>query len=332
MRAGVFAGAALLLTVLVGAGLFIGSGDFSAQEVREALLNWGEAEGPAQVAIRDFRLPRTLTAVLVGMALGVAGVLMQTTARNPLADPGLLGVNAGAYLALVLGTFWFGIHVGPGHMALALIGAGAASVLVYAIGTRGMSGSTPAKLVLTGVAFGAAAMGIAKAIALLHPEIFDKVRHWSAGTLQGATWTTLAVTGPVIAAGLIIALLLPRALNTLLLGEESAQALGTSVRAVRGSAVTATTILAGAATAAAGPVSFVGLMVPHALRAVVGSDLRVLLPAALLAGPILVLSADILGRVILPGELPMGVVTAFIGAPVLILLARRQMSDAKVGS
>lgn len=323
MRQTVLALTLTLLALLIAASIFVGSGNFSIAEVWAALTD-SSASGSTALIIRDYRVPRTVMALLVGMALGGAGVLMQTSARNPLADPGLLGVNAGAYLAVVLGALWFGTHIGPGQVLLALSGAAIATVLVHLIGSRGIAGSTPAKLVLTGVALTAVFTGIATSVSLLNPKIFDKIRHWNAGTLQGTTWEAVRVVAPFIAVGALFALALTATLNTLLLGDDSARGLGVSAARTRLWAAAATTILCGAATAAAGPVSFVGLMVPHALRSLLGPDLRWLLPASLLAGPIIVLAADILGRIALPGELPMGIVTAFLGAPVLVILVRKR--------
>lgn len=323
MRQAVIAGSLVLLAALLLASLFIGSGGFSPAEVWASLTGTQTNESTALI-IRDFRIPRTIMGVLVGAALGTAGVLMQTSARNPLADPGLLGVNAGAYLAVVVGALWLGAGARTGGILLALVGAAAATLLVHLIGSRGVAGGTPAKLVLTGVALTAVFTGAASAISLLNPDIFDKIRHWNAGTLQGSTWSSVHVTTPFVVLGVLGALALTSQLNALLLGDDSARGLGVSARHTRIWSAAATTILCGAATAAAGPITFIGLMVPHALRSVLGPDLRWLLPGSLLAGPILVLAADVAGRLLVPGELPMGVVTALMGAPILVLLVRRR--------
>ena len=325
MRPAAFVASSAFLIALSIASVFIGSGHFSATEVWGSLLGSDAVPDVTSVIVRDYRVPRTLMALLVGMALGVAGVLMQTTARNPLADPGLLGVNAGAYLAVVLAALVTGATLKAGLIVAALVGAGVATIVVHIIGARGLGAGTPAKLVLTGVAVTAVATGIASAISLMHADIFDKVRYWRSGSLQGVTWDALRVALPFILVGLATGLVLTSHLNALLLGDDSARGLGVSVHKVRLLSAVSTTLLAGAATAVAGPISFVGLMVPHAARTVVGPDLRWLLPAALIVGPALVLSADIVGRLLLPGELPMGVVTAFVGAPVLVYLVRRRL-------
>ncbi|WP_202912098.1 FecCD family ABC transporter permease [Nesterenkonia muleiensis] len=328
-----------LLVILIGASalaalcwssLFIGSGDISAHHVSETLTRWiagdlpPESRSTTELLILERRVPRTLLAVLVGAALGAAGVLMQAMTRNPLADPGLLGVNAGAYTAVVLGSTTLGTTIGGAHVWLAMTGALVVGVAVYIIGTTGPMGASPAKLVLTGVAIAALLTGISFAITLTMPHVFDRVRFWSAGSLQGRGFDELGAVLPFILAGTALGLLLPRALNALSLGDDAAVALGARPGLTRITGLAAVTLLCGAATAAAGPLSFIGLMVPHALRILVGPDHRWLIPLSLLAAPILVLTADVLARVVVSAELPAGVVTAFLGAPVLIWLTRRK--------
>ncbi len=320
-RVAVAAGGAVLLGLLMLASLFIGSGDIPIADVWQALL--ADSGSSTDLIVRQFRVPRTLLAVVVGAALGLAGAVIQAITRNPLADPGILGVNAGAYTAVVLAAAGLGPALSVTHVAAALVGALVASVLVYAIGTVGPAGGTPTKLVLTGVALGAVLTGISFAVTLMRPEVFDRIRHWSAGSLQGRQFDTLWAVLPFIAAGALIALALPRALNALSLGDDVAVALGSRPALTKLGGLAAVALLCGAATAAAGPIAFVGLMVPHGLRALVGPDQRWIVPLSLLAAPILMLTADIVGRVVVSSELPAGVVTAFVGAPVLILLTRR---------
>lgn len=311
-----------LLAVLTMASLFIGSGDIAPAQVWAAL---GHTSGSTtDLLVREFRVPRTLLAIVVGIALGLAGAIMQPLTRNPLADPGILGVNAGAYCAVVVVAAFIGSTVDLTLVLCALVGALVAASIVYGVGSTGPAGGTPTKLVLTGVAVGAALSGISFAITLTRPEVFDKIRFWSAGSLQGRQFDTLWAVLPFITAGVVIALVMPRALNALALGEDLAVALGSRPAVTKAAGIVAVTLLCGAATAAAGPIAFVGLMVPHALRSIVGPDQRWIMPLALLAAPILLLSADILGRVVVSAELPVGVVTAFIGAPVLIALTRRK--------
>lgn len=329
-RAGVILAGLIILAALAWASLFVGSGDISAARTLEILAAWTRGElpagerGTAELIILERRLPRTILAILVGAALGVSGTLMQALTRNPLADPGLLGVNAGAYTAVVLGSATMGITIGTAHVWLALGGALITAVVVYGIGTSGRLGGSPVKLVLTGVALGAVLSGLSHGITLAMPEVFDKVRFWSAGSLQGRTFDEVTAVLPFLAVGAVLAVLLPAALNALALGDDAAVALGARPTLTRLLGLAAVTLLCGAATAAAGPLSFIGLIVPHALRMLLGPDHRWLVPMSLLAAPILMLAADELARLAVAAELPTGVVTAFLGAPVLITLTRRK--------
>lgn len=311
-----------LCAALAALSLFVGSGDISWRESWAALT--GADTTPDGIIVRAYRVPRTLLAVAVGAALGAAGALIQAITRNPLADPGILGVNSGAFFSVAVGTAFFGVGGITGQVGWALAGALATSVVVYLIGSSGRRGGGPVRLVLTGVAVGAVFSGISHGITLMLPEVFDRVRFWQVGSLQGRQIDVLWGVLPFIAAGLAVALALARPLNALALGEDLARSLGSTVPLVRGLGFLAITLLCGAATAAAGPVSFLGLMVPHAVRMVVGPDQRWIIPLSLVAAPIVFLAADILGRVLVPGELPVGVVTAFLGAPVLVWLVRRK--------
>lgn len=329
-RAVVVGSGAALLLALAWISLFVGSGNIPAHRVVEILSAWAFGDLPpgsretTELLILERRIPRTLLAVVVGGALGLAGVVMQALTRNPLADPGLLGVNAGAYTAVVFGSAVMGTMIGMAHVWLAMLGALVTAVVVYSIGTSGRMGGSPAKLVLTGVAIGAVLSGLSFAVTLAMPEVFDRVRYWSAGSFQSRSWDELTTVLPFLGLGLLIALVLPRALNALGLGDDAAVALGTRPAVIRIAGLGAVTLLCGAATAAAGPLSFIGLIVPHALRMLLGPDHRWLVPLSLLAAPVLMLSADILARLIVASELPAGVVTAFLGAPVLIALTRRK--------
>lgn len=321
--------ATALLCGLSVLSLFVGSGTIQAGTVVDILWQAVRGELPAdlstdQILVLDRRIPRTVLAILVGAGLGLAGALMQALTRNPLADPGLLGVNAGAMLAVVLGSAFMGSSLGTAHVWLALIGALITTVAVYVIGSTGRSAGSPAKLVLAGVALAAVFSGVSMAISLSMPLVFDRIRFWQAGSLQGRSSTELEAVLPFILVGVVIALFLPRALNALALGDDAAVALGGRPMLTRVIGLAAVTLLCGAATAAAGPLTFVGLMVPHALRMLTGPDYRWLLPLCVLTAPVLMLAADILARVIVAAELPVGVVTAFLGAPVLIYLTRRK--------
>ncbi|TDQ54252.1 iron chelate uptake ABC transporter family permease subunit [Actinorugispora endophytica] len=311
-----------LCAALSALSLFVGSGDLSPSESWNALNGVGTAADV--VIVRDYRVPRTLLAVTTGAALGTAGAVIQAITRNPLADPGILGVNAGAFLAVAVGAAFFGATGTSGQVWWALGGALATSVAVYLVGTSGRQGGNPVQMVLAGVAVGAVFSGFSHGITLMTPEVFDRIRFWSAGSLQGRQTDVLWGVLPFVAAGLLIAVALTRSFNTLALGDDLARSLGGRVVLVRGAGFLSVTLLCGAATAAVGPVSFLGLMVPHAVRMVVGPDQRWVVPLSLLAAPVVFLSADILGRVVTAGELPVGIVTAFLGAPVLVWLVRRK--------
>ncbi|WP_438353084.1 FecCD family ABC transporter permease [Microbacterium sp. CJ88] len=324
---GVVVGAgAVLLVVAVVLSVFVGSGTIAPARVIEALTAGGT--GTEDLLIRDFRMPRTVLAVLVGLALGLAGVVMQALTRNPLADPGILGVNAGAYFAVVIGAAFFGAGISAGQIVWGIAGAGIVAALVYVIASTGRAAGTVVKLVLSGVAIGAVLSGFSQAITLTDPAVFDRIRFWSVGSLQGRQWDTVAaVLAPILIAALVV-VLLARSLNALTMGEEMARALGANIPLVRTVAFAAITVLCGAATAAVGPLVFVGLVVPFIARFVVGVDHRWIIAFTLVAGPLLVLLSDVLGRVIVPSELPVGVVTAFVGAPVMIILVRRTRLSA----
>ncbi len=311
-----------LLAGLVVLSLFVGSGDMTWSETWQSLVNPGDSTN--DIIVHTLRIPRTILAVLVGVALGLAGVVIQAMTRNPLADPGILGVNAGAYLAVVLGTTYFGSTATSGQVAWAIIGAMVAAVVVYTVGTAGAGGATPAQLVLAGVALGAVLTGISTGITLSHPEVFDRLRFWSAGSLQGRQMNTVVAILPFVVFGLVVAVLIARSLNVFALGEDLARALGAKVTLIRTLSFVAITVLCGAATAAAGPIAFFGLMVPFVVRLIVGQDQRWIVGASLIFAPAMFLAADMLGRVLVPSELPVGVVTAFLGAPLLIFMIRRK--------
>ncbi|MCZ4102689.1 iron chelate uptake ABC transporter family permease subunit [Streptomyces sp. So13.3] len=275
------------------------------------------------VVVRELRVPRTLLGLLVGAGLGLAGAIMQALTRNPLADPGLLGVNAGASAAVVSAISFLGVTSLTGYVWFAFLGAAAVSVLVYALG--GSRGATPVRLALAGTALTAALYGYVNAVELLDTAALDTMRFWTVGSLASATMTVVAQVAPFIGAGVLLALALARPLNAIALGDDTARALGTSLTRTRVLAMAAITLLCGAATAACGPIVFIGLMVPHIVRSITGPDLRWTLPYAAILSPVLLLGADIAGRLVArPGELQAGIITALIGGPVFIHLVRRR--------
>jgi iron complex transport system permease protein len=276
------------------------------------------------VTIRELRWPRTVLAVVVGSGLGLAGILIQGHTRNPIADPGLLGINQGAALAIVAATALAG-QVAPLTQALlAFAGAFLASVLVFLIGSASRHGATPVTLVLAGMAVTALCGGVVSGIVLLNEEALDTLRFWQVGSLAVRN-DALAVVWPFIAVGAVLAVANIAALNALALGEDAAASLGVSLLRTRSIGIAAVTLLAGSAVTMAGPIAFAGLLVPHIARAIAGADYRLLIPVSALAGSTLLLVADTAGRVIArPGELSVGVVLAVVGAPFFVYIARRR--------
>lgn len=326
-RLGWFVVSLVVLAVAIVASIAVGSANLPPTTVWDALT---APDGSIDhLTVRTLRVPRTILGVLVGAALGVAGALIQGLTRNPLADPGILGVNGGAGFAIVLGVAVFGLTRIEQYLWFGFAGAVLAAALVYGIAARAPGGANPLRLTLVGVALGAVLTGATKTMALLDPETFDRMRFWDAGTIADRPAGTIQMIWPFIVAGLVLALACARSLNALALGDELAAAVGVRLALVRVVAVVAVTLLCGAATAAAGPIVFVGLMIPHAVRWVTGPDQRWIMPFTLVLAPVLILFSDVLGRVIIrPAELQVGVVTAFLGAPVLIALIRHGRAGA----
>lgn len=269
------------------------------------------------------RIPRTVTALTAGAGLGLSGALMQAVTRNPIADPGILGISTGASLAVVTGIAFVGLSSTAQYMGAATLGAALTAVLVYAIGSMGPGGTTPVKLALAGVATTAALSSLVSAIMLPRVQGLEDFRFWQVGGLGRGSWESLSAIAPALILAALLAMGLAGALNSLALGEEMAVGLGVHVTRARLAAAGAGVVLCAAVTAVTGPIGFVGLMVPHAVRMLCGSDHRWLLPLSALAGAALLTLADVLGRVIArPSEVAVGLVTAFIGAPVLIAIAR----------
>ena len=317
-----------LLLLLLALSLMLGAKSIAIHDVSLALTtSCGSADC---VIVREARLPRTLAGLLAGCALGLAGALMQSLTRNPLADPGILGVNAGAGFAVVLGIALFGADTPADWLGFAFVGALLASLLVALTGALGGGRVNPVRLTLAGVALGAVLEGLTSGLSLLNPDIYDHLRFWHSGSLDIRSFAVLRATWRAVAVGALIALLLARALNTLSMGGDLATALGTRVARTQLLGLLAIALLSGAATAAVGPIAFVGLMTPHLARWLWGNDHRWMLPGTLLITPCLLLAADILGRLMVPGELRVSVVTALLGAPMLIVLVRRKLGRGQV--
>jgi iron complex transport system permease protein len=286
---------------------------------------WQPDGSQASVIIHEYRIPRTLLALLVGVGLGLSGALMQSLTRNPLADPGLLGVSLGASTGVVVAIAFFGVGTALGYVWFAFLGAAAASVLVYVLGSSGRTLATPDRLVVAGAAVTAVLFAFNSAVLLLDPRAFDQYRFWTVGSLAGRDMDMVLIALPFITVGLLLALGLAPSLNALAMGDQVGRALGVNVGRTRVLGAVAVMLLCGAATAAAGPIGFVGLVVPHIARFVVGPDQRWMLAYSMLLAPVLLIGADVLGRVLgSPGEIQVGIVTAFLGAPLFIALCRRR--------
>ncbi|OZM72072.1 iron ABC transporter permease [Amycolatopsis antarctica] len=323
LTAGLLLAVAGLLAVSA-ASVLIGSKDIPVSTIADALLRFDPTNND-HLFIVDERLPRTAVGVLAGAALGLAGAILQAIARNPLADPGVLGINAGASLFVVFGINVFGLTALTGYVWFGFAGALAAAAIVYGVGSLGREGATPIKLALSGAATNAAFLSITTAVLLTDTDSFDQFRFWQVGSLSGRTTEILWQAAPFIGVGIALALASGRLLNTLSLGEDLARSLGQNVALARAVSGAAVVVLCGVATATIGPVGFVGLAVPQIARTITGPDHRWILPYSLVLAPVLLLGADILGRVIArPGEIQVGIVTALVGAPMFIALVRRR--------
>ncbi|WP_328603796.1 iron chelate uptake ABC transporter family permease subunit [Amycolatopsis sp. NBC_00345] len=313
---------ALVLAVLLS--IAVGSRGLSFAAVLDALFHF-DAANPDHLVVRELRLPRTLAGVLAGVALGLSGAVIQGATRNPLADPGLLGVNAGAALFVVLGISTLGITSVTGYVWFGFAGAAAAGAVVYGISALGRVGATPMKLALAGAAVTAALQSVTSGLLLTDATTFDQYRFWQVGSLTGRDEATITQAVPFIVVGVVLALVSARMLNALALGEDVARALGQNVAVARVVCALAVVVLCGSATAIAGPIAFVGLTVPHVARLITGPDHRWLLPYSALISPLLLLVSDVVGRVVArPAEVQVGIVTAVIGAPLFIVLVCRR--------
>nr|WP_273482809.1 iron chelate uptake ABC transporter family permease subunit [Kribbella italica] len=307
------------------ASVMIGSTAISPTVVWNALFH--PSDDIDQFAIRDFRLPRTVVGLVVGTALGVAGALIQALTRNPLADPGILGVNAGASFAVTVAVGLLGIRDIQGYLWFAFAGALIVTLMVLALGST-RRGQSPVMMVLAGVCVGAVLGGAGSALELTNPDAFDAMRSWNAGSIVSRPLDLVWPILPFFAVGLLLAFAVSGPLNAMALGDELAVAQGVRLVRTRVLAIIALTLLAGGGTAIAGPIGFVGLMVPHVARWIVGPHQRWIFAYSVLLAPSLLLASDILGRVVMrPGEIPVGIVTAFVGAPVLIALVRQKKAS-----
>jgi iron complex transport system permease protein len=314
--------AVALLGLAVLASIAFGTRIVSVDEIVSAFT--GSDNGIAQAAVQE-RVTRTVLALLVGASLGVAGAVMQGVTRNPLADPGILGVSSGAALTVVVGIAFFGLSTPTSYIWVAIFGSAVSAVFVYAIGSMGRGGATPLKLALAGAATAAASSSLISAILLPRLDVMNAFRFWQIGGVGGANYAKITLVLPFLAVGAVVCLASSRGLNSLALGDDVATGLGVHVVATRLVAAAGAVILCGAATAVAGPIAFVGLVVPHVSRLLVGLDHRWLLLYSAILGAVLLTVADVVGRVVArPSEIDVGIVTAFVGAPFLIYIVRRQ--------
>ena len=316
----------LILVIASVASLLYGHIPVSLDTLVNALTAY-DAGNIQHLVIRSERVSRTLVAVAVGSGLAVAGVLMQTLTRNPLASPGILGINAGALFFVVAGAALLSLSMPSDLVWLAFLGAGVAAGLVFILGQEPGQGLSPVRTVLAGVAITALFVSFSQGLLIMNQDRLESLLFWLAGSVSGRSLDTVAVLLPVIAAAVAVTLLLTRQLNLLGMDDEVIQGLGLNVVRVRLLCVVLVIALAGTSVAIAGLIGFVGLIVPHIARALFGTDHRWLLPTAALLGAVLLLIADTVARLVIPPqEIPVGVVTALLGTPLFLHLARKTRS------
>lgn len=322
-----FGAASLLLVVAVIASVVIGARSVGLEDLVGAVT--GHAGTIGEAAITQ-RLPRTALAIVVGAALAVAGLGLQAVTRNPLADPGILGITSGAALAVVVTITLLGTRAPAAVTTAAIVGAAGAAGLLFVLSAVGAGGASPLKIVLSGAAISAMSVSVTSALILPRPDAMEAFRFWQIGGVGGADWRSLSWSAPLIGVGLIAAFAMTRSMNALALGDDLAAGLGERLGLARFGITAAAIVLAGLATALAGPIAFVGLMVPHACRLIAGPDHRTLLPLSAITGAALLVCADVLGRVLLPpAEVEAGIITAIMGAPVLIWIVRSRSGSVR---
>lgn len=311
-----------LLSIMAIFSISLGAKSIAFTKVIDVLL--GNDPDSLEATIILQRIPRTVFGILAGGALGISGALMQSITRNPIADPSILGVNTGASLFVVAGIAFFNITVAYQYIWLAIIGAGVTAVFVYSVASMGKDGATPLKLALSGSAVSIVLGSLVSTIMLPNNRVMEAFRFWQVGSIGSATWENIMLISPFLIVGFIISMFISGYLNNLALGDEAATALGTNVVMTRTIGALSSVLLCGATTALAGPIGFVGLIIPHIIRLIFGSEMSKMLPLSFLGSAILMLVSDIIGRIIsLPGETEVGIVTAVLGAPVFILAIRK---------
>jgi iron complex transport system permease protein len=327
-RVGAFPVCVALLALAGLASIALGVANIDASVVWQSLIAY-DPTNTAHLIIHLLRLPRALTAMLVGAALGVAGAIMQGLTRNPLADPGLLGIEAGAALGVVSAVYFLHIQSLAAYALFAFVGGALAAGVVYALGSAGRGGASPFRLTIAGAAVSTLLSSFTSVMLLFNQQALEEVRFWLAGSVAGRELPLVAQAAPYLLGGLALALLMGRQITTLSLGDDVATGLGQQVGWVRALSALAVIVLAGAAVALAGPVGFVGLVIPNAIRLFIGVDYRWILPYSAVTGAIFLVIADVVGRLVLkPMELPVGVMTAALGGPVFIYLVRWKVNRA----
>ncbi|HEY0737464.1 MAG TPA: iron ABC transporter permease [Herpetosiphonaceae bacterium] len=315
-------GCVALLAVAMMTSIAFGTAEIAAKDVWAALVAY-DPSSMEHLIIRTLRVPRAVIAALVGAALAVAGALMQGLTRNPLADPGILGIETGASLGVVSAVFFLNISSLRLYAIFAFIGAAVTAVAVYGLGSLGRGGPTPLKITVAGAIFTALLTSLTTGILILNQRTLEEVRFWLAGSVAGRDLNLLLQVAPYLLVGLVFALALGRQITTISLGDDVARGLGQRTGWVKGLTAIATVLLAGGAVSIAGPIGFVGLVIPHITRFLVGQDYRWILPYAALVGAIFLVLCDVLARLVLSGyELPVGIKTALVGGPVFVYLVR----------
>jgi iron complex transport system permease protein len=319
------AGLAVLVVALAAVAFLsvaLGSRDISLADVLHALGDMDAVSTDGTVTL-EMRIPSTLLGILVGAALGASGAVLQGVTRNPLADPGIMGINAGAAALVVFAVTVLGLRGISSYVWFAFLGAVGATLLVYAVGSLGRDGATPVKLALAGAAVTAGLTSVTTGIVMTDVDALNELRFWQVGSLAGRYEPILVGVAPFLLPAIVVALACGRPLNGLALGDDTARSLGMNVARTRVALFAVVAVLCGAATAACGPIVFVGLVVPHVARVLCGPDYRWILPYSVLLSPVVLLLADVGGRVLgSPGELQVGVVLGVLGAPVFVALVR----------
>lgn len=318
----------LCLTLIISVwGIVLGNSDIRITVIPDAIFRFdGTREHLLVMAIR---LPRVLAGLLAGCALAVSGAIMQAITGNPLASPGLLGVNAGAAFAVVVVMTLFGVGFGDIYVWFAFAGAVLAAFLVYTLGLLGTTGHSTVRLILAGAVVGTFLTAMTSAILIFDQSTLDAVRLWTAGSISGRTMGQVKSVAPYILCALSASLLLGRHLMALSLGADAARSLGQNTFLWRSIAICIAVMLAGGAVALAGPIGFVGLIVPHIVRLSIGQDYRWIIPLSAIGGGFLIIAADALGRLLFAAQgFPVGVTMAAIGAPFFIWLARYRVGGA----